>query len=358
MAGGRERGSGTLWTLGISLVLMVAVLALLLLTAVGHTRQLAAVAADMAALSAATALPEDPAGACRIATETAADHRGRLRGCSVRGAEVEVTVRVRRLVLGFPIVAASTARAGPVAVRPSPTPYGQHMWKFIRFVPFITAGTLMLAGCSGPGEDDQSGNAPDQAEQTTDEAPAATEEVLAGGLQAVFETVDGAQQCGGGDISVRTYEGWERTGAQWFGRTEAQAAGPRPTMQAYARFCTPRTDESAVTYLVELQGFGSADEASSWLESLREASATGVELADWRSYTGQPDPEVDECVATATANGESRSAGAAFDVTVDSPCRDTGSPPGFHQNEAGDIRVGEGLETNVDGVEAEPAEYS
>jgi hypothetical protein len=156
---------------------------------------------------------------------------------------------------------------------------------------------------------------------------------------------------------VRSYADWDRTGEQWFGAAEA-ASGPRPGLHAYARFCTPRTDEHAVTYLVEVQGFGTDEEAATWMEALREASADGMPLANWRDYTGQPGPEDEACAATATSSAESEVAGAAFEVSVDSLCRDTGSPPGFQRGEEGGIQVGDGLETNVDGVEADPPDYT
>ena len=77
-------------------------------------------AADLAAISGATALtsvyhPEDP---CQVATRVARANGAELTGCQVDGEDVTVDVVVRIRILGVPRTAGARARAGPVEVDP------------------------------------------------------------------------------------------------------------------------------------------------------------------------------------------------------------------------------------------------
>lgn len=111
-----ERGSGT--------VLMTAVIAALLVVALGVSSLMGAQsaagrarsAADLAALGGATALtsvvaPGDP---CAVAERVARADGGSLRSCEVEGEDVTVEVGVEVRVLGVGRVAVGVARAGPV----------------------------------------------------------------------------------------------------------------------------------------------------------------------------------------------------------------------------------------------------
>lgn len=115
-----ERGSATVWVLGLSAVLGVVGVAVVLMGAAVTARHRASTAADMAALAAAGhAVLGDPAP-CVVAARIARANGAALDRCTV-GAEatVEVTVGVPvRLGPAGSFVASAHARAGPVA-RPS-----------------------------------------------------------------------------------------------------------------------------------------------------------------------------------------------------------------------------------------------
>lgn len=118
-----ERGSATLLALASGLLLVGAglVCALWAVVSTGHHR--AAVAAEMAALSAAQAMqPGGQAegdGPCDVASRIALAHRAELLSCRNYSDTVEVVaaVELRLGVLGSPSVK-STARAGPVSRDP------------------------------------------------------------------------------------------------------------------------------------------------------------------------------------------------------------------------------------------------
>jgi secretion/DNA translocation related TadE-like protein len=113
-----ERGSATVWVLGLSAVLTVLGLAVVLFGAAAVARHRAGSAADLAALAAAgRAVTGDP-GACTTAAQVAAANGAEMTACTVDASavvEVEVRVPVRLAVLGERS-ATARARAGPVPV--------------------------------------------------------------------------------------------------------------------------------------------------------------------------------------------------------------------------------------------------
>jgi secretion/DNA translocation related TadE-like protein len=112
----RERGSATVWVLGLAGLLAVLGAAVVLVGLAVVARHRASGAADMAALTAAgRAVLSDPA-ACATAARIARANFAELDGCVVRpGGVVEVRVRVpvRLGPLGS-FTARARARAGPV----------------------------------------------------------------------------------------------------------------------------------------------------------------------------------------------------------------------------------------------------
>lgn len=111
-----ERGSGSVLTLAMALILLLAglVAALWAVISAGHHRAVAA--ADLAALSAAGALQGGAADPCAVATRIAAAHGAVVRRCTVDAGEVLVVAAVRLPLgkLGDPLVEVA-ARAGPVS---------------------------------------------------------------------------------------------------------------------------------------------------------------------------------------------------------------------------------------------------
>ena len=113
MRGGRDdEGSGTV--LGVALVMLVGVLLMAISVAGGlfisQTR--ARAAADLAAVSAATALLEGRS-ACDVASSVAAANGAGLEACTVQDEDVLVRVSVSTRIPLAPQVVRS-AQAGPV----------------------------------------------------------------------------------------------------------------------------------------------------------------------------------------------------------------------------------------------------
>ena len=108
-----DRGSGALWVLAVSLIVVLA-------GAVGAIRGLAAIArhravsaADLAALAGAVQAVDGQGDACAAARSIAAGNAARLAGCTLDGAVVTVTVSCS-LSGGLAHWAAhASARAGP-----------------------------------------------------------------------------------------------------------------------------------------------------------------------------------------------------------------------------------------------------
>lgn len=106
-----ERGSGTIWTIAIACILVIATCLVANLTAVMAADRRAGVAADLAALSAV-------ASDCGRAATIATAHRARLVSCRTLdlpryGTTVDVTTEVRtKPIFGHVFVLQARARAG------------------------------------------------------------------------------------------------------------------------------------------------------------------------------------------------------------------------------------------------------
>ncbi|MFC2780444.1 MULTISPECIES: Rv3654c family TadE-like protein [Actinomyces] len=117
-----ERGSGTVYALGVITVLLVAALGITGLIQAQSATGRARAAADLAAVSGATVLssviaPGDP---CAMAGRVAAANGASVSSCSVTGEDVTVSVVVPTTILGRPRQATAQARAGPVDALPRP----------------------------------------------------------------------------------------------------------------------------------------------------------------------------------------------------------------------------------------------
>ena len=110
-----ERGSGTVYALGVIAVLLAAVVGIAGLIQAQSAAGRARAAADLAAISGATVLssviaPGDP---CAMAQRVAAANGASVSACSV-------SVVVPTTILGLPRQASARARAGPVDAPPKP----------------------------------------------------------------------------------------------------------------------------------------------------------------------------------------------------------------------------------------------
>lgn len=116
----RDRGSATVWLLGLTLLITLAATAALGIAGAVAARHRAEAAADLAALAAAGRLLLDPGDACAHAASVASAQGAKLRSCAIQvdasedSVEVEVSVPAPvDLVPGLP-PAVGRARAGPV----------------------------------------------------------------------------------------------------------------------------------------------------------------------------------------------------------------------------------------------------
>ena len=115
-----ERGSGTVYSLGVIAVLLAAALGIAGLIQAQSATGRARAAADLAAISGATVLssvvaPGDP---CAMAQRVAAANGASMSACSVAGEDVTVSVTISTTILGLPRRATAEARAGPVDAPP------------------------------------------------------------------------------------------------------------------------------------------------------------------------------------------------------------------------------------------------
>lgn len=113
MTARRDRGSASVWLLGVALALLGAGFAGTAVGAAHVARHQAQAAADLGALAGAGRVAAGPEAACARAAEIVSANRARLTGCRVDGFDVTVTVEVTpaALVAG---VASASARAGPL----------------------------------------------------------------------------------------------------------------------------------------------------------------------------------------------------------------------------------------------------
>lgn len=117
-----ERGSGTVYALGVIAVLLAAAVGIAGLIQAQSATGRARAAADLSAISGATVLssvvaPGDP---CAMAQRVAEANGAAVSACSVDGEDVTVSVTVPTTILGLPRQATAQARAGPVDAPPGP----------------------------------------------------------------------------------------------------------------------------------------------------------------------------------------------------------------------------------------------
>jgi secretion/DNA translocation related TadE-like protein len=109
-----ERGSGTLLTLFMGLLLATALAMATLWSAISIARHKLAAAADLTALSAAQALASGTSDPCTTAHRIAATNRVDLAACQLApdSVSVRVTTQLNLATIARPTLSA-TARAGP-----------------------------------------------------------------------------------------------------------------------------------------------------------------------------------------------------------------------------------------------------
>jgi len=121
-----ERGSATLWTVAVALVVMMSTAAVLLIAIAISARHRVATAADLAALAAASVLASaQVAGdslttnateqACRAARDIADANGARLSECQINGSIVDVLTTLTVPAIGYlgEHSVSARARAGP-----------------------------------------------------------------------------------------------------------------------------------------------------------------------------------------------------------------------------------------------------
>ena len=119
-----DRGSATLWTVAVALVVMLSTAAVLLIAIAVSARHRAATAADLSALAAASVLASaQVAGittssteqACQAARDIADANGARLSDCQVNGSIVDVVTTVNVPAVGYlgEHSVSAHARAGP-----------------------------------------------------------------------------------------------------------------------------------------------------------------------------------------------------------------------------------------------------
>jgi secretion/DNA translocation related TadE-like protein len=119
-----DRGSATLWTVAVALVIMLSTAAVLLIAIAVSARHRAATAADLSALAAASVLASaQVAGittssteqACQAARDIADANGARLSDCQVNGSMVDVLTTVNVPAVGYlgEHSVSAHARAGP-----------------------------------------------------------------------------------------------------------------------------------------------------------------------------------------------------------------------------------------------------
>jgi len=112
-AADRDRGSGTIYVLAMTAVVVLLTLAGLALGQAVVARHRAAAAADLSAISAASRVLNGPISACKAAALVARSQGARLITCRIDGEVAEVTVQVVSGLLSAHYPATAVARAGP-----------------------------------------------------------------------------------------------------------------------------------------------------------------------------------------------------------------------------------------------------
>jgi secretion/DNA translocation related TadE-like protein len=112
-AADQDRGSGTIYVLAMTAVVVLLSSAGLALGQAVVARHRAAAAADLSAISAASRVLNGPMSACKAAALVARSQGARLTTCRIDGEVAEVTVEVLSGLLSAHYPAMGVARAGP-----------------------------------------------------------------------------------------------------------------------------------------------------------------------------------------------------------------------------------------------------
>ncbi|GIH80389.1 Rv3654c family TadE-like protein [Planobispora longispora] len=126
----RERGSATIWMIGVAAVVFTAAVAVTIAGSARAARHRVQAAADFGALAAARLALADPARGCAEAALLAAENDARLTRCDIGAdgvAVVRTTVRLSLPVVGDREIMAH-ARAGPVHIAGPPTTGEPSVW--------------------------------------------------------------------------------------------------------------------------------------------------------------------------------------------------------------------------------------
>lgn len=115
MSGGSDRGSASLWVLGIGLCVVLLGVAFGAVGTALVARNRAQVAADLGALAGAALVLQGEPAACARAGELVFANGGRLTDCRADGLDLIVTAEVVATGIG---TARASARAGPLAAGP------------------------------------------------------------------------------------------------------------------------------------------------------------------------------------------------------------------------------------------------
>ncbi|GAA1391063.1 hypothetical protein GCM10009613_32860 [Pseudonocardia kongjuensis] len=112
-----DRGIASVWAATAAAALLLTATVCIDVGAAIRARQVAAAAADLAALAAAGRSVDGTEGACRVAADIAVRNGAELTGCRLDGWDVLVGTRVQRAGL-LPVHGPATARA-----RAGPAPF-------------------------------------------------------------------------------------------------------------------------------------------------------------------------------------------------------------------------------------------
>ncbi len=115
-AGRQDRGSGTIYVLAMTAVVVLLTFAGLGLGQALIARHRAAAAADLSAISAASRVLDGSISACKTAALVARSQGARLTTCRIDGEVADVTVEVLFGLLSAHYPATGAARAGPAEV--------------------------------------------------------------------------------------------------------------------------------------------------------------------------------------------------------------------------------------------------
>ncbi|MGC9668198.1 Rv3654c family TadE-like protein [Planosporangium sp. 12N6] len=114
-ASGSERGSASLWVLGVGLAVLTFAGAVAAVGSVLVADHRAEAAADLGALAGAARAGEGRSAACDRAGQVAAANGARLMECRLDGLDVVVDVEVEPAGVGRPVgPGRARARAGPI----------------------------------------------------------------------------------------------------------------------------------------------------------------------------------------------------------------------------------------------------